>query len=210
MRSLAENLASMATVSDHDVEVTPIEREKRAIGQYQCERYNNMLNGIETKMDFHKVDLLAKWRNQKELLDYQALKEFRSEMESTHKKLCYMASEWERRKLSDRLSDHLMDVIGRKHDEYMLEYRRMDELKRTEAAVQRKRHLELEEYKSEKRRALPTWPNSFPYLHGGCTERGDLSSPGNLLMKNIICDTNNLPTVILTLVQKMVFTSAPI
>lgn len=84
-------------------------------------------------------------------------------MESTHKKLCYMASEWERRKLSDRLSDHLMDVIGRKHDEYMLEYRRMDELKRTEAAVQRKRNLELEEYKREKRRALPTWPNSFPY-----------------------------------------------
>ena len=163
MRSLAENLSSMATVSEPDVEVSAIEREKIAIGQYQCDRYNNMLKAIEKKMDFHKADLLAKWSSQKELLDYQALKEFRSEFETTHKKLSYMVSEWERRKFSDRLSDHLMDIIGRKYDEYMAEYRRMDELKRTEAAVQRKRHLELEEYKREKRRAIPTWPNSFPY-----------------------------------------------
>ena len=122
-----------------------------------------MLKNIEEKMNFHKNELLQKWKDQKDLLDYQALKEIRSEFEATHKNLRYMVSEWERRKHSEILSDHLMDVIGKNHDEYMVEYRKMDEEKRTEAAVQRKRNLALEEYKREKRRNIPTWPVSFPY-----------------------------------------------
>ena len=122
-----------------------------------------MIKCIGEKMDFHKTNLIEKWNKQKEILDYQALKEIRSEMESTYKKLCYMVSEWDRRKYSDRLSDHLMDTVGKKHDEYMMEYRRMEEEKRTEATFQRKRNLELDEYKREKRRAIPSWPTSIPY-----------------------------------------------
>ena len=39
----------------------------------------------------------------------------------------------------------------------------MDDIKRTEAALLRRRNAELEEYKKEKRRAIPSWPKSLPY-----------------------------------------------
>ena len=171
MRTLANNLVQSAVLSDdvegvtiYDEDEDQLNRELSVIGKYQSDRVGNMIKGIKEKMDFHRANLLSKWDAQKDIiLDYQALKEIRSEMEATHKQLRFMVSEWDRRKLSDRISDHLMDCIDKKHEEYMEDYRRMDEEKRTEAAVQRKRHLELDEYKREKRRNIPSWPPSLPY-----------------------------------------------
>ena len=77
-----------------------------------------MIKEIKVKMEFSKANHILKWEEQKDILDYQALKEIRSEFEGTHKKVRYMVSEWERRKFSDRLSDSLMDMIGVKFDEY--------------------------------------------------------------------------------------------
>ena len=114
-------------------------------------------------MDFHKVNLIRKWDEQKDILDHLALKEIRAEFEETHKKLRFMVSEWERRKFSDRLSDELVDIIGRKADDYIDAYRKMDEEKRTEAAVQRKKNMQMEEYKRDMKRAIPSWPMSLPY-----------------------------------------------
>ena len=171
MRCLTATLSTLASVSDVIEKDSPVnedenvdfQRELEAIGKYQKERFFKMMKEIEVKMDFQISNLLVKWKEQKEILDYQALKEIRSEMEETHKKLRFMISEWDRRKLSDRLSDHLTDVMNAKFDEYIVEYRRMDEEKRTEAAVQRKRNHELEEYKREKKRPIPTWPQALPY-----------------------------------------------
>ena len=39
----------------------------------------------------------------------------------------------------------------------------MDEEKRMEAAVIRKRNIEIEEYRKEKRRSIPMWPKSMSY-----------------------------------------------
>ena len=39
----------------------------------------------------------------------------------------------------------------------------MDEEKRMEAASIRKRNLEIEEYRKEKRRSIPTWPKTMTY-----------------------------------------------
>ena len=50
---------------------------------------------IEKKMSSHKQDLLKKWEDQKDLLDYQSLKEFRTEFESSHKYLRNMVNEWD-------------------------------------------------------------------------------------------------------------------
>ena len=148
---------------DDDNDEEQMKRELESIGKYQSERYDKMKKVIIEKMEFHKQNLLTKWEEQKDILDYLALKEIRSEFEADHKKLRFMVSEWERRKFSDRLSDHLTDTIDLKFEEYITEYRRMDEEKRTEAAVQRKRNLEMEEYKREKRRAIPSWPTSLSY-----------------------------------------------
>ena len=117
------------------------ERELEAIGTYQKERFRRMEKIIISKMTSHKDDLKKKWNEKKDSLDHQALKEFRNEFESTHKQLNFMVSEWDRRKLSDILSDYLMDLIGSKFEEYMTEYKVMDEEKRLEAAAQRIKNL---------------------------------------------------------------------
>ena len=56
-----------------------------------------------------------------------------------------------------------LDVIDKKFEDYMVEFKLMDEEKRIEAALLRKRNIELEEYKREKRRPIPFWPKSLPY-----------------------------------------------
>ena len=140
-----------------------IENELASLDEHQAQRVSKMKKEIEAKMKFHKTELIEKWKAQKDVLDYQALKEFRTDMESTHRSLRHMVNEWDRRRLSDILSDHLMDVIDKYFDEYMVEFRRMDEEKRMEAACIRKRNLEIEEYRKEKRRNIPTWPKTMMY-----------------------------------------------
>ena len=140
-----------------------VKTELEGIGKYKSDRVKKMKKEIEEKMSYHKNDLLRKWSAQKEVLDYQALKEFRSDFEMSHRTLRNMVNEWDRRKISDILSDYLTDIIDHHYDEYMVEFRRMDEEKRMEAAVIRKRNIELEEYRKEKRRNIPTWPKSMTY-----------------------------------------------
>ena len=74
-----------------------------------------------------------------------------------------MVNEWDRRKISDILSDYLTDTLDHLYDDYMVEFRRMDEEKCMEAAFARKRNQEIEEYRKEKRRSIPTWPQSLAY-----------------------------------------------
>ena len=140
-----------------------IKAELEGIGKYKSDRVKKMKKEIEEKMSYHKKELLKKWSAQKEVLDYQALKEFRSDFEMSHRTLRNMVNEWDRRKISDILSDYLTDIIDHYYDDYMVEFRRMDEEKRMEAAVIRKRNIELEEYRKEKRRNIPTWPKSMTY-----------------------------------------------
>ena len=140
-----------------------VETEMRRINPYYADRVHKMVKEIEEKMKYHKIDLLAKWRNQKDLIDYQALKEFRNEFEATHKKMRYMVNEWERRKISDVLADYMIDIVDRCFDEYIVEFRAMDEEKRLETALFRKRNLEIDEYRKEKRRAIPLWPSTLSY-----------------------------------------------
>ena len=106
---------------------------------------------------------MVKWKELKDLLDYQALKEIRNEFESSHKKMRNMVNEFDRRKISDVLSDALMDLVDKKYDDYMEVFSKMDEEKRVEAALTRKRKLELDEYWKERRRDIPKWPQSLPY-----------------------------------------------
>jgi hypothetical protein len=168
MRKLTSTLANLAQ-DDFDKDNSEnkdeenVKRELTAIGSYQAERFQKMKKEIKEKMKFYKDELLSKWIQQKEILDYQALKEIRSEFEVTHKKLRFMVNEWERRKYSDILSDYLVDLIDIMFDDYMVEFRKMDEEKRTEAAVLRKKNIELEDYKREKKRAIPSWPKSLTY-----------------------------------------------
>ena len=114
-------------------------------------------------MTSHKTDLLKKWSEKKDLIDHQALKEMKNDFEATHKQMNYMVSEWDKRKLSNILSDFLADLVTEKFEEYWKEYKVMEEVKRNEAAALRMKNQKLEEYKREKRRDIPSWPESLPY-----------------------------------------------
>ena len=155
------SLPSASTLDDK--ESSDVDDELARIGEYQAKRVKKMKNLINEKMSDHKDELVTRWNTQKELLDYQSLKEIRSEFESTHKKMRHMVNKWDKRRMSDVLTDHLVDSIDHEYDEYMKHFKVMEETKRTEAAVLRKRNAELEEYKREKRRAIPSWPKSLPY-----------------------------------------------
>ena len=132
-----------------------VQEELDRVGEYQADRVKKMAKLIEKKMSLHKQDLLKKWEDQKDLLDYQSLKEFRTEFESSHKYLRNMVNEWDRRRISDKLYDYLMDIIDQQFDNYMKEFKEMDDAKRTEAALIRKRNIELDEYKKEKKKSNP-------------------------------------------------------
>ena len=89
MRRLTTILSRLAPVSNVSVEEitdedenNEINMELSAIGKYQAERYKKMMKCIEEKMDFHKENLQLIWREQKDILDYQALKEIRYDMEA--------------------------------------------------------------------------------------------------------------------------------
>ena len=162
--SLTKTLSNFDTkqVCDDDTN-EQLSAELTSVGKYQEDRFFKMKRTIETKMNSQREELLAKWNGGKDDIDHQSLKEIRNEFESTHRQLNYMVSEWDKRRLSNFLSDYLADLISDKYEEYITDYKKMDEIKRNEAAMLRKKSVQLEEYKREKRRSIPTWPFSLPY-----------------------------------------------
>ena len=166
LTSAMENLVSIKAArvrGGAEEEKTKVEIELENIDSYHAVRVKKLKEEILVKMEDHKDELKAKWRDQKDFLDYQALKEIRSEFEATYKKMRNMVFEFDRRRISDLLSDDLMDTIDMKFDEYMVLFKEMDEEKRIEEAILRKRNLLLNEYRKEKRRDIPSWPHSLPY-----------------------------------------------
>ena len=89
MRTLANNLVRSVVLSDNidsveegeiidDDEDYQLNREFSSIGKHQSDIVKNMIKGIKKKLDFHRANSLSKWDTQKDILDYQALKEIRS------------------------------------------------------------------------------------------------------------------------------------
>ena len=95
MSKFAVNTKCDVEKSDVKTEETEVEKELAMLGPYQAERYKRMCEEIRSKMQYHKTDLPEKWNLQRDLLDYQALKEFRAEFEATHWKLRNMVNEFD-------------------------------------------------------------------------------------------------------------------
>ena len=144
--SQANDLQSDENVEKEDVDEL-IENELKKVEKYQEARFRKIERAIVSKMKFLKDNLKEKWNEKQQDMDHAALKEFRSEFEVTHRHLNFMVSEWEKRKISNMLCDYLTDLIEEKMEDYMVEYRKMDEVKRVEAALLRKKNQNLEEYK---------------------------------------------------------------
>ena len=117
----------------------------------------------EKEMIEQSIKLETAWTEEKDTLDYIGLKEIKWEFNQVDKKLRFLVNDWEKRKHSELLADYLLDTLDELFNTYNKEYTRMADLKRVEAAEQRKKEKELLDYKSEKKRPVPTWPEEIPY-----------------------------------------------
>ena len=131
-----------ALSDSHDV----IKRELSVLAYDQAEKYDKILKEIKKKMKNYKDDLLNKCEEQRDTFDQKALKEHRLEFESTHKSFRYLVwyGIWERLKYSDPLSDHLMDTIYSCFDDYMKEYRNIDEETRVKQTSVKQKEEEVD------------------------------------------------------------------
>ena len=118
---------------------------------------------IEKKMKDKMKILDTAWSDEKESLDYQALKDIRYEFDLSEKKLRSLIGDWDRRKHSELLTDYLEACLNKQYDHYIEKYSNVANEKRKEAAIRRKKEQEILEYKNEKKRPVPTWPEKVPY-----------------------------------------------
>ena len=79
------------------------------------------------------------------------------------KKLRFLVKEWDKRKQSELLTDHLVDIADKLYDDNFQKYTKMADEKRREAVAQRKKEQDMLEYRNEKKRSIPTWPEKVPY-----------------------------------------------
>ena len=114
-----------------------IEREFKRLDPYLQERYTKIKKEITRKMIEQTLKLEAAWEEEKDTLDYIGLKEIKWEFDQIDKKLRFLVNEWEKRKHSEKLSDHLTDILDKLFEEYYDKYSKMADQKRLEAATQR-------------------------------------------------------------------------
>ena len=167
IKGLATTLSKLSggpeNIAEESSEETELEGEFGRLDPYLQERYKKIEKEITRKMIEQILKLETTWEEEKETLDYIGLKEIKWEFDQVDKKLRFLVNEWEKRKHSEKLSDHLADILDKLFEEYYEKYSKMADQKRLEAATQRKKEKELLEYKNEKRRPIPTWPEKIPY-----------------------------------------------
>ena len=77
--------------------------------------------------------------------------------------LIHLMNDWQRRKHSEFLSDYLYDLHLKYWNEYNDNFTAKADQKRIEANNQRIKEKELLEYKNEKKRCIPSWPQNVEY-----------------------------------------------
>ena len=65
--------------------------------------------------------------------------------------------------IPQKLSDHLMEILDDVFEEYNFKYQKMADLKRYEDSTRRQKDQELQKYKNEKKRPIPSWPEKILY-----------------------------------------------
>ena len=149
---------------DYDKDLSSdLENELNYLDNHIKDRYLKIKKNIEKKITDQKQKLENAWTEEKDTLDYIALKELRMEFDDIDKKLRFLINEFDKRKYSDILVADLEETHEKFFDSYYQSYSDKADQKRKEAAEQRKKERDLLEYKNEKRRPIPVWTESVPY-----------------------------------------------
>ena len=138
-------------------------KEFDGLNKHVGAKFQRILSEINKKMTDQLKILNTAWADEKESLDYQALKDIRYEFDLSEKKLRSLIGDWDKRKHSELLTDYLEACLNNHYDEYINIYSVMANEKRKEAAIRRKKEQQILEYKNEKKRPVPSWPEKVPY-----------------------------------------------
>ena len=132
---------------------------------FEQERYNRKINDIERVFKTMRENLKTKWEKESDLLDAQALRDNKFEFDNQLKHWRYQISLWDNKnKSKERLYARLEDEIDYNFNKYMKLYNPIAEDISKREAIKRRRKEELEEYSKQKRRPIPSWPQSIPYI----------------------------------------------
>ena len=87
-----------------------VESELAYLSSYKQERYRKLEKMLKKHMKDHTEKLEKAWKDEQGSLDYTGLKEIRFEFDQADRQVRNSINEWERRKYSDVLADHLLDM----------------------------------------------------------------------------------------------------
>ena len=105
------NLVDEDTVANLEVELSLLSTPKR-------ERYKKVEKILKKHVQDQTKKLETIWKEEQDSLDYAALKDLRFEFDQADKQIRNILGDFDRRKYSDVLSDHLLDM----HDQLFQVY----------------------------------------------------------------------------------------
>ena len=88
-----------------------IDSEINSLDAYEKDRYLKLKHEITRKLQDYISKLDKVWLEEKDTIDYTGLKEVKSVFDQGYLKLRHLVTEWDRRKLDNRLTDHLSDLM---------------------------------------------------------------------------------------------------
>ena len=148
---------------DKNSEEDCLQNELSFLEDHVKKRFEKIKSEITKKMtdQLNKLDRI--WKEEGSTIDLIGLKEVKYEFDQIDKTLKHLIGDWERRKHSDYLTDFLYDLHHKYWNEYNDGFTVKADQKRIEANNQRIKEKQLLEYKNEKKRPVPSWPQNVEY-----------------------------------------------
>ena len=121
-----EDLSKTLSSLHADPEISDTaESELAYLSRHKQERYRKIEKMLKNHMEEQTKKLEKAWEEERDSLDYTALKELRFEFDQADKQVRHAINEWERRKYSDFLADHLVDIHEQLFQIYHDKYSKM-------------------------------------------------------------------------------------
>ena len=161
--AVKDGSSNVEDTSSGELAEEAIEHEISCLEKHVQNRFKRIRKELESKMREQSDKLERIWNTERDTIDNIGLKEIKFEFDQIDTSLKYLISDWDRRKHSELLSDFLTDLHHKLWNEYNTKFMTKANIKRIEANADRVKEKELKDYKNEKRRPIPTWPNTVEY-----------------------------------------------
>ena len=144
-KQIMSNISSLANLLsdasedmyvERDQELTDdesVEHELSCLDKHVRSRFNRIKTEVISKMTAQKEKLEKVWKEEVDTIDLIGLKEVKYEFDQIDKSLTHLINDWDRRKHSELLSDHLYDLHHTWCNAYNDSFTEKAHIKRVEA-----------------------------------------------------------------------------